>query len=124
MNRTTTFEQEAAGTLKRGSHNVNRSIGDAAESLAAGFQDVVTNAEELLKATTNYSAEGFAEAREQFQKKLETAKASLADARLAASDKAEQAAAVTEKYVTENPLKALAITGSLGVILGMLLSRQ
>ena len=124
MNRTTTFEQDAAGALKKGSRNVDQTIGDAAASLAAGFQDVVTNAEELLKATTNYSAEGFASAREQFQKKLETAKVTLADARLAVNDKAEQAAAVTEKYVTDNPWKALAITGSLGVILGMLLSRR
>ena len=124
MDRTTTIEQEALGTLKKASRNVDQTIGDAAASLAAGFQDVVTNAEELLKATANYSAEGFASAREQFQKKLETAKVTLADARLAANDKAEQAAAVTEKYVTDNPWKALAITGSLGVILGMLLSRR
>lgn len=124
MDRTTTIEQEALGTLKKASRNVDQTIGDAAASLATGFQDVVTNAEELLKATANYSAEGFASAREQFQKKLETAKVTLADARLAANDKAEQAAAVTEKYVTDNPWKALAITGSLGVILGMLLSRR
>ena len=124
MNRTTAFEQEAAGTLKRGSQKVNRSIGDAAESLAAGFQDVVTQAEELLNATSNYSAEGFAAAREQFQKQLETAKATLADGRLAAKDKADEAVAVTEAYVTENPWKALAISGSLGVILGMLLNRR
>lgn len=124
MNRTTTIEQETDRALERGSRYVNQTIGDAAESLVAGFQDVVTNAEELLKATTNYSAEGFASAREQFQKKLETAKVTLADARLAASEKTEQAAAVTEKYVAENPWKALAIMGSVGVIVGLLLSRR
>ncbi len=114
--------------VKRGWNKVSRTIDHGVdstiESLATSFKDVVSDAEELLMATANLSGEGLSAAREKFKEKLESAKGKLADAQSAASEKAEQAAAVTEKYVTENPWKALAIVGSVGVIIGMLVHRR
>jgi ElaB/YqjD/DUF883 family membrane-anchored ribosome-binding protein len=114
--------------VKRGWNKVSRTIDQGVdstiESLATSFKDVVADAEELLMATANLSGEGFSAAREKFREKLEAAKGKLTDAQSVAGEKAEQAAAVTEKYVTENPWKALAIVGSVGVIIGMLVHRR
>lgn len=114
--------------VKRGWSKVSRTIDNGVdntiESLATSFKSVVADAEELLTATANLSGDGFNVAREKFREKLEAAKGKLADAQTVAGEKAEQAAAVTEKYVTENPWKALAIVGSVGVIIGMLVHRR
>lgn len=120
----TTIEQDTVRPLKKDSRSEAQSFDDAVAALAAGFGDVIADGEALLKATTNYSAEGFAKAREEFQQKLEIARSTLIDTRNRATEKAQQTAAITEKYVSDNPWKALAITGSVGVIFGMLLSRR
>ena len=98
--------------------------GTSVEALAASFQNMVKDAEDLLRATANYSAEGFAAARARFQRSLEDAKVRMSSAQSVISEKAGEATAVTERYVSENPWKALAIVGSIGVILGLLMSRR
>ena len=124
MNSTTHIENDPKRALNKGMQSAERTIDNTVESLAAGFKDVVADAEELLIATANYSGEGFIAAREKFREKLHAAKGRLGDAQSIINHKAEQAAAVTEKYVTDNPWKAIAIVGSIGVILGMLVSRR
>ena len=124
MNSTEYSENEAKRALKQVSRTIDQGVESTIESLATGFKNVVADAEELLMATANLSGEGFSAAREKFKEKLEVAKEKLADAQSVASEKAKQAAAVTEKYVTEHPWKALAIVGSVGVIIGMLVHRR
>jgi ElaB/YqjD/DUF883 family membrane-anchored ribosome-binding protein len=124
MNSTTPIENDATTAMKRASHRIDRGVDSTVESLATGFKTVVADAEELLRATASYSGEGFVAAREKFKEKLEVAKSKLVDAQSIVTDKADQAAAVTEKYVAENPWKAIAIVGSVGVIIGMLVSRR
>ncbi len=124
MNGTNPIENDATTAMKRASHRIDQGVESTVESLATGFKTVVADAEELLRATANYSGEGFAAAREKFKEKLEVAKGKLIDAQSIVTDKADQAAAVTEKYVAENPWKAIAIVGSVGVIIGMLVSRR
>ena len=94
------------------------------EALVAGFQRVVDDAEDVLRVTTNYSAEGYAAARARFQDALAQARLRLADAQSHLTDKAQQATDVTQHYVIANPWKSLAIVGSVGVILGILMSRR
>ena len=124
MNSTTQFETDAKRALNKGLHSAERTIDNTVESLASGLKDVVADAEELLMATASYSSESLNAAREKFRQKLHVAKGKLVDAQHIVNDKAEHAAAVTEKYVVENPWKAVAIVGSLGVIIGMLVSRR
>jgi ElaB/YqjD/DUF883 family membrane-anchored ribosome-binding protein len=124
MNSATHSENEATRALKKVSHTIDQGVDSTVESLATGFKAVVADAEELLKATADLSGESIIAAREKFKEKLETAKGTLADAQAIAKDKAGHAAAVTEKYVAENPWKAVAIVGSIGVIVGMLVSRR
>jgi ElaB/YqjD/DUF883 family membrane-anchored ribosome-binding protein len=124
MDSTEPMENDAKRAARRVSRTIDQGVDSTIESLATSFKDVVADAEELLTATANLSGEGLTAAREKFREKLNSAKGKLADAQSVASEKAEQAAAVTEKYVTENPWKALAIVGSVGVIIGMLVHRR
>ena len=124
MNSATHSENETTRALKKVSHSIDQGVDNTVESLATGFKAVVADAEELLKATADLSGESFIAAREKFRDKLETAKGTLADAQGIARDKAGYAAAATEKYVADNPWKAVAIVGSIGVIVGMLVSRR
>ena len=124
MDSTAPMENDAKRAFRQVSRTIDQGVDSTLESLATSFKDVVADAEELLMATANLSGEGFSAAREKFREKLEVAKGTLADAQSVASEKAKQAAAVTEKYVTEHPWKALAIVGSVGVIIGMLVHRR
>lgn len=124
MESTNSIENDAKRAWSKTSRTIDQSVNNTVESLATGFKAVVADAEELLTATANYSGEGFTAAREKFREKLEAAKGTLSQTQTAVSDKAEQAAAVTEKYVAENPWKSIAMVGSVGIILGMLLHRR
>lgn len=95
--------------------------GAQSDALRAGVQAVVRDAEELLRTTANYSAEGFVAARARFQDSLAKAKLQLADRQQRMSESAQHAAELTQRYVSENPWKALAIIGSVGMVLGMLM---
>lgn len=124
MNSTTHIEKDPKLALNKGLRSTERTIDNTVESLAAGFKDVVADAEELLMATANYSGEGLIAAREKFREKLNAAKGRLGDAQSIINHKAEDAAAATEQYVVDHPWKAIAIVGSVGVIIGMLVSRR
>jgi ElaB/YqjD/DUF883 family membrane-anchored ribosome-binding protein len=124
MDNTNTIENEPRRAWNKTTRTIDESIDSSVASLASGFKAVVADAEELLSATASYSGEGFIAAREKFKARLDAAKGTLAQTQAAVSDKAEQAAAVTEKYVSENPWKSIAMVGSVGIILGMLLHRR
>jgi ElaB/YqjD/DUF883 family membrane-anchored ribosome-binding protein len=96
----------------------------AAEALASKFQTVITDAEELLRATANYSADGFGAVRAKLEDQLRDAKSSLHDAKGMVAERTERAAVAAEEYVTENPWKAIAIVASVSLLIGMLASRR
>lgn len=94
------------------------------DALTTAFRKVVADGEELLKATANYSAEGLAVARDKFQSNLQEAKVKMKETQIAIKDKASYAATATQEYVRENPWKAVAIVGSIGMLAGLLMSRR
>jgi ElaB/YqjD/DUF883 family membrane-anchored ribosome-binding protein len=124
MDSSNSIENDVKTAWNKASRTIDQSVDNSMESLATGFKQVVADAEELLKATADYSGEGFAIARAKFREKLDAAKGRLADVQVIARDKADQGVAVTEKYVAENPWKAIAIVGAVGVIVGMLVHRR
>ncbi|MEF8701328.1 MAG: hypothetical protein V5B33_18850 [Candidatus Accumulibacter sp. UW20] len=80
-------------------------------------------AEHLVKSTADYSAHKLELARDRLQETVAKAKHSIDHARTLVASKAEGAAAVTQGYVVENPWKALAMIGLVGIIAGMLVDR-
>lgn len=93
------------------------------ERLMQDFRVVVADAEELLRATAGQAGEKAATARERIQENLAAAKARLVAAEEAVVAKTRQAANATDKYVHENPWKAVGIGAGIGLIVGMLISR-
>lgn len=93
------------------------------EKLMQDLRVVVTDAEELLRATAGQAGEKVAAARERIQENLATAKERLVATEQAVAAKARQAAKATDDYVHENPWKAVGIAAGAGLIVGMLISR-
>jgi ElaB/YqjD/DUF883 family membrane-anchored ribosome-binding protein len=71
--------------------------------MAEDFKSIVNDADDLLQATAKISGEGFNLARAKFSEKLQTAKASLADAEQLVVNKAKQAVTATDDYVKVTP---------------------
>ncbi|MDP1634852.1 MAG: DUF883 family protein [Gallionellaceae bacterium] len=93
------------------------------EKLMHDLRVVVTDAEELLRATAGQAGEKMAVARERIQENLAAAKARLVVAEEAVVAKTKQAAKATDEYVHENPWRAVGIGAGVGLIIGMLISR-
>lgn len=87
------------------------------------LQLVVSDAEELLRATAGQAGEKVSAARERIQDSLSAAKVRLADAEEAMLEKTRQAARATDEYVHENPWRAVGIAAGVGLVVGMLISR-
>lgn len=101
--------------------NVEGDVGK--EKLMQDLRVVVSDAEELLRATAGQTGEKVAAARERIQENLTAAKARLIVAEEAMVAKTKQAAIATDEYVHENPWRAVGIAAGAGLIVGMLISR-
>jgi ElaB/YqjD/DUF883 family membrane-anchored ribosome-binding protein len=94
------------------------------EKLMQDFRVVVTDAEELLRATAGLAGEKVSVVRERIQENLAAAKVRLSDAEEAVIARTKQAAMATDEYVHENPWKAVGIGAGVGLIVGILISRR
>ncbi len=93
------------------------------EKLMQDLRVVVSDAEELLRATAGQAGEKVSAARERIQENLAAAKIRLVAAQESVVAKTKQAAKVTDEYVHENPWKAVGIAAGVGLVVGMLISR-
>jgi ElaB/YqjD/DUF883 family membrane-anchored ribosome-binding protein len=94
------------------------------EKLVQDFRVVVSDAEELLRATASQAGEKVAVAREKVQESLRRAKVKLAEAEEILIDKGKQAARVTDEYVHDNPWSAVGIAAGIGFLIGLLIGRR
>ena len=93
------------------------------EKLMQDLHLVMTDAEELLRATASHTGEKVSAARERIQESRSATKERLVAAQKQVTEKARQAAKVTDEYVHENPWKAVGMGAGAGLIIGMLISR-
>lgn len=98
--------------------NVNK------DKLVSDLKVVISDAEEILKATANQAGEKVGELRERIQDKLRDAKIRLADAEAILVDKTKAAARATDDFVHDHPWKAVGIAGVVGLALGVLIGRR
>jgi ElaB/YqjD/DUF883 family membrane-anchored ribosome-binding protein len=59
-----------------------------------------------------------------FQDKLDQARDKLSEVQETLAERSGEAMANTEKYVGDHPWKALAVAGTIGIVLGMLIGRR
>jgi ElaB/YqjD/DUF883 family membrane-anchored ribosome-binding protein len=94
------------------------------DKLMDDLRMVVADTEDLLKATANQAGEQVTAVRNRANDSLRAAKASLADAQASAVEKMKEAAQVPDKYVHDNPWQSAGIAATVGILIGVLISRS
>lgn len=94
------------------------------EKLMQDVKVVISDAEELLRATASQAGEKVSAAREKVQESLHRAKVKLAEAEDILIDKGKQAARVTDEYVHDNPWQAVGVAAGIGFLIGLLIGRR
>ena len=94
------------------------------EKLSADLRIVISDAEELLRATAGQMGEKAVVARERIQESMRVAKDKLARAEEVMVDKTKAAARATDDYVHDHPWGAVGIAAAVGLVMGMLISRR
>ena len=94
------------------------------QKLVSDMKIVVSDAEEILRATAGVAGEKMVDLREQIADRLHDAKIRLADAEAALVDKTKAAARATDDYVNDNPWQAVGIAAGVGLLLGIIIGRR
>jgi ElaB/YqjD/DUF883 family membrane-anchored ribosome-binding protein len=94
------------------------------QRLAQSLQQIVDDAEQLLKNAQRTGNEQFNVARDKFEAQLRSAKAELNRLEDAAAYNARRAARATDHAVHEHPYTAMGIAAGVGLLIGMLIARR
>ncbi|MBM3357852.1 MAG: DUF883 domain-containing protein [Betaproteobacteria bacterium] len=94
------------------------------DKLVQDLKIVISDAEELLRATASQAGEKVSAARERVQDSLHRAKVKIAEAEDILVDKGKQAARATDEYVHEHPWRAVGVAAGIGLIVGLLIGRR
>jgi ElaB/YqjD/DUF883 family membrane-anchored ribosome-binding protein len=94
------------------------------ERLVSDLRVVISDTEELLRATAGAAGEKAGELRERIAIRLRDAKERLGDLEAALVDKTKAAARATDDFVHEEPWKAVGVAAALGLALGVLIGRR
>jgi ElaB/YqjD/DUF883 family membrane-anchored ribosome-binding protein len=94
------------------------------DKLMEDLRLVVTDAEELLRATAGQAGEKVAAARERAAQSIQVAKDRIAQAGYAAAAQTRLAAKATDEYVHDNPWAAVGAAAAIGLIIGMIIAKK
>ena len=96
----------------------------ARERLAKSLQQMVEEADQLLKTAQRTGSDQFIAARDKFEAQLRHAKAELTRLEDSAVYNAKRAARATDQAVHEHPYASMGFAAGIGLLLGMLISRR
>lgn len=94
------------------------------DKLMDDLKVVIADAEQLLHMTADEAGDAAGDIRSRLQTRMNQAKADLILLQQAAVAKARAAGHATDEFVHENPWKSMGIAGSVGLLLGLLISRR
>jgi ElaB/YqjD/DUF883 family membrane-anchored ribosome-binding protein len=94
------------------------------EKLISDMKALVSDIEEILRATTGLAGDRVGELRERIAERLRDAKLRIADAEEIVVDRTKAAARATDEYVNENPWRATGIAAGVGLLLGIIIGRR
>lgn len=94
------------------------------DKLMSDLRVVISDAEELLRMTADEAGEGAADLRGRIQVRMNQAKAELIHLQEVAVAKARAAGHATDEFVHENPWKSIGFAASVGLVVGLLISRR
>ena len=96
----------------------------AADEAASDVQKAISGAEDMLAQAAATTGEKAAELRGRALEQLKALREKLADAQHAALEKGKAAAHATDDYVHDHPWRSILAAASLGVVVGLLISRR
>jgi ElaB/YqjD/DUF883 family membrane-anchored ribosome-binding protein len=85
---------------------------------------VLEDAEALLSATAGQAGDRIQKARERATESIQAARERLVDAQEEVTKRAREAARDTDRYVRDNPWKAVGIAAGVAFVIGVLVSRR
>ena len=94
------------------------------QKLVSDMKVVVSDAEEILRATAGVAGEKMGDLRERIAERLRDAKLRIADAECVLIDRTKAAARATDDYVNDNPWRAVGIAAGVGLLLGVIIGRR
>jgi len=96
----------------------------ARDRLFEDFKTIVTDAEELLKATAGQSGEKIDSVRARAEDNLRRARVKLGEMEGDVVDRTRAAAKATDQLVHENPWQSIALAAAVGFVFGMMTGRR
>jgi ElaB/YqjD/DUF883 family membrane-anchored ribosome-binding protein len=94
------------------------------EQLLEDFKSVLADLEALLQETAQTGGEKLTAIRTKAEQSLDAVKANMADAPASVLNKAKEAATAADDYVQDNPWRSIGLAASVGLIVGLLISRR
>lgn len=94
------------------------------EKLVSDMKVVVSDAEEILRATAGVAGDRLGDLRERIADRLRDAKVRLADAEEVLLCRTKAAARATDDYVNDNPWRAVGIAAGIGLLVGIIIGRR
>lgn len=94
------------------------------DKLVSDLKVVISDTEELLRATTGVAGEKVGELRDRLTVRLRDTKDRVIDLEHALIDKTKAAARATDDFVHDEPWKAVGVAAIVGVALGVLIGRR
>jgi len=102
----------------------NSSTDTMTSPIARDIQNVVTDAQELLKTVQSEGGSKLSEVKVKVQQQLDSAKQMLGQIQTTVNDGAKVAIDTTDAYVRSNPWRAVGISAALGALIGFLAARR
>jgi len=96
----------------------------ARDQLMSDLKSVIADAEQWLRHGGQLTGEELAAARAKFERTLTNAKTDLMRLEAAVVERTKYAAKATDEYVHENPWKAVGIGATVGMLVGLLITRR
>ncbi len=100
------------------------SVDSARNKLSGDFRSVVSDIEDLLKATAGQTGEQLTGARSRVNESLSQLKAELENAERVAIAQAKRTAGQVDSYAHQNPWQAVGIAAGVGLLLGVIVARR
>ena len=88
------------------------------------IQNVVTDAQDLLKTVQDQGANKIGEVRVKVQSQIDAARQTLTELQRSVQDGAKVAIDTTDEYVRSNPWRAVGISTAIGALIGFLIARR
>ncbi len=94
------------------------------DDIESDVHKAISGAEDMLTQAANATGEKAAELRGRALEQLRALREKLADAQHTALEKGKAAAHATDDYVHDHPWRSILAAASLGVVVGLLISRR